>query len=309
LRLFFAVAGLAALMLVSCEKPFEAGVSVDKELQKFAGADTTMLAGIDMEKFKSTGFYARHKDLLNIPLLAGMSEQTDFDPRRDLTQGLLTWNGKAVLAAARGRFAKDKIERSLGAAPAQYKGQTIFTFRGDALSFPSSDVAIGGSVRSVESALDAAKDGPGKVPAEFSPALSWLPKTNQLWLVSRGGLPFADAPLRPDYASILSNFAGYVRTTAAGVTAGDGLHLTARVDCVSEVGSKRVNDALRGGIGLARLSTKDSELDMLRSYDAVHVKQDGATVYVDADLSPDLADKLLNRIDGFNIRERLARPR
>ena len=38
----------------------------------------------------------------------------------------------------------------------------------------------------------------------------------------------------------------------------------ANIECISEEGSRRVRDALKGGIGLARLNTKDDQQQMLR---------------------------------------------
>jgi hypothetical protein len=67
----------------------------------------------------------------------------------------------------------------------------------------------------------------------------------------------------------------------------------ADIFCVSNEGAQRVHDALRGLIGLSRLSTNQSRLDMLRLWDAVHIDQDQQVVHVRVDLPADLADKLL----------------
>ena len=71
--------------------------------------------------------------------------------------------------------------------------------------------------------------------------------------------------------SALGNIVAFVSGLTVGVHADSGLHLTAEFTCVSEPGAKRVDDALRGGIGLARLSTRDNDDQMLRIYDAIHV--------------------------------------
>jgi hypothetical protein len=66
--------------------------------------------------------------------------------------------------------------------------------------------------------------------------------------------------------------------------------------CISDQGAQRVRDALRGGIGLARLTTKDNQLDLLRLYDSVHVDQENSVIHVRADFAPDLANKLFSYI-------------
>ncbi len=71
-----------------------------------------------------------------------------------------------------------------------------------------------------------------------------------------------------------------------------------------EQGAQRVRDALRGGIGLARLTTKDNEADLLRLYDSIHVDQDHQLIHVRADLPPDLMDKLLARLPQLGNRFR-----
>ncbi len=187
---------------------------------------------------------------------------------------------------------------------AEYKKYPLFEYRGDAITFADREVAVGGNIHSVESAIEIAASRNSGVPGELSANLGKVSKADQIWLVSRGGLPFADMPASSERSSILSNFAGYVKTTSAGIALDSGLHFKAEIDCVSDEGAKRVDDGVRGGIGFARLAVKNNELDFLPLYDAIHVKQDKQTVYLDADLPPELADKLLNRFFGGVVEQR-----
>ena len=57
-----------------------------------------------------------------------------------------------------------------------------------------------------------------------------------------------------------------------------------------------MHDALRGLIGLARLSTNDNEIDLLRLWDAVSINQDEKAVHIKADLPADLTEKLLTHL-------------
>ena len=102
--------------------------------------------------------------------------------------------------------------------------------------------------------------------------------------------------MRSDIDSALSNIVGYVSGTAMGVGIDTGIHLQADLTCISDQGAQRVRDALRGGLGLARLTTKDNQLDLLRLYDAVHIDQENSLIHVRADLASDLANKLLSYI-------------
>lgn len=288
---------VASLALAGCGNHLSTGVSVDPALSKFVASDTVVLAAVDLDKIRAAPFYVRHQKQLDVPIVNNFAGQSGFDFRRDLDSVLLTWNGKNLVIAGRGRFDIDKIQRQLAASAirAEYKKHALFEYRGDAVTFIDKEVAVGGNTHSVEGAIDLASDGTGGVPGELAAPLAKLSKADQIWLVSRGGLPFADMPASSEWTSILSNFAGYTKTTSAGITLDTGIHFKAEIDCVSDAGAKRLDDGVRGGLGFARLAIKNNQLDLLPLYDAVHVKQDNQTVYVQADLSPELADKLLDR--------------
>ena len=296
---------LAALplfcLLGSCGKHLSTGVTIDSALRKFVSPDTTTLAGIDLDKLKTTDFYKRYQELLNAPLLNGMSQQAGFDPRRDLAHMLIAWDGKDMFYTANGRFAKQQIEAQLSKStkPTSFEGHTLFTNGNGALALLSDQVAVAGDTASVKNAIEGQSHD--DMPDELAHRLSALPKADQVWIVSRGSLPFADVHMRSDYASILSNFNGFIKGTSLGIAASSGLHIKAQIDCVSDEGAKRVNDALRGGIGLARLSTKDNQMDLLKAYDAIHVTTGPQTVYVDADLPADLVDKLVGQFVSFDF--------
>ncbi len=120
-----------------------------------------------------------------------------------------------------------------------------------------------------------------------------MPKGDQIWIVSRGGLPLAGLPMRSDYESALSNIVGYVRGTNIGIGIDAGAHLAADIICISNQGAQRVHDGLRAAVALGRLTTRDDQQDLLRLYDAIQVDQTQQVVHIGADLDAQLADKLL----------------
>jgi hypothetical protein len=75
-----------------------------------------------------------------------------------------------------------------------------------------------------------------------------------------------------------------------------GTHFKIDLTCISEEGAKRVHDALRGAIGLGRLSTRDDQQELMQVYDAISVDQDKALVRVHADYSGTLTDKLFEQL-------------
>ncbi|MDQ2712335.1 MAG: hypothetical protein M3Y24_08930 [Acidobacteriota bacterium] len=302
MRVFLACSAVCLVSVLSgCGKHSASGVSIHRDLRKLVSPDTTALAGCDLDRLKVTDFYKRHQAQLNIPLIDGVAQQSGFDPRRNLTELLVTWNGKDLFFATRGNFKQQQIENQLAKSskPVPFEGHTLFTDSKGAFAFLDDHVAIAGQRSSVENVIEG--QSRDEMPDELAHRLAGMSEGNQIWMVSRGSLPFADMHMRSDYASILANFVGFIKGTSTGIEAGSGIHLKSEIDCVSDEGAKRVNDALRGGIGLARLSTKDDQLDMLKAYDAIHVTKDNQAVYVDANLSADLVDKLLGHVVSFDF--------
>jgi hypothetical protein len=289
----FAVFLLAIGM--GCTKRTVTGVSVDAAFRPLIPPDTKALAGIQIDRLKTTPLYRRHESSLDIPFLDASQERVGLDPRRDLSDAVIVWNGKQPLFLARGRFTPGTIEQklsALGMQRKQYRAYTLLGSDANALTFLK-NVAVGGPIQALHGAIDLEARGEGEVPEELGERMRTLPKGDQIWAVSRGGLPFAELPMRSDYESALSNILGYVRGTSAGIGVDSGAHLEGYLTCVSEQGAKRVGDGLRAGLALGRLTTKDDQKDLLRFYDAFHVSEDKQIVHVTADLPGDLADKLL----------------
>lgn len=131
------------------------------------------------------------------------------------------------------------------------------------------------------------------MPDELSKQMQSVPNDSEIWEVSTGGIPFANLVLRSDLQSAMGNIAGYVSATSLGLNLDNGACLRANIICISNEGSQRVHDALRGMIGLARLSTNDNEIDLLRLWDSVSINQDEKAIHIKADLPADLTEKLL----------------
>lgn len=296
---------IAAALLGGCRRPGATGVSVDSAFRRLIPPDTKALAAVNVDKLKASPFYERHRSELNFPLLDALSERIGLDPRRDISSLLITWNGKDAVAMARGGFNLGALQSKLpglGARPMRYKSYTLFGEGRDALTFLKHGVALAGPVEALRSDIDLESKGGGGVPAEFEARLATIPKADQIWAASREGVAFGEAAMRSDIESALSNIVGYIDSTSLGVRFDTGTHLTAEIICISNEGAQRVHDALRGGIGLARLTTRDNESDLLKVYDAIQVTQDQHTVHVTADLSGDLTDKLLAHLPSIENR-------
>ena len=284
---------------VGCSHADVTGASVDRAFQHLIAPDTKALVGLNIESLTKTPFYQRHQQDLDIPLLNESTEKLGLDPRRDLSDAVIAWDGKQPLIVARGTFNPGVVRQKLissGAQPHPYKTYSLIGTAKDAVVFLKGPVVAAGSTSALQTALEAEDAKQNEIPEELQTLLRALPKDDQIWLVSRGGLPFTELPMNSEVGSALSNIVQFVQASSVGIKVDNGLRLKADITCISEQGAQRVRDALKGGIGLARLITKDNELDLLRLWDAFQVNQQGASVHVNADIAGDLADKMLLRL-------------
>ncbi len=297
MRLSFACSVLVCLLAVTgcARKPLTPGIAVDPAFRTLIPPDTNLLAGVEWDALKTSPFYQRHQQDLHIPLFAASAERMGIDPLRDISKLLVASDGKNWTLMERGRFNGSDLQKkmlSVGAQPTTYRNHTLLGNPSGALVFFKT-VAVEGSVTQVRRVIDLEEAGDGAIPEELDERLRTLPKQDQIWTVSRAGLAFANVPMNSDMQSALSNITGSIRGTSAGIYVDAGLHLFVDLQCVSDQGATRVHDALRGLIGFGRLSTKDSEQDLLRAYDSIQVDKSAQRVQVHADLPGDLADKLI----------------
>lgn len=292
------IAGLLAGL--SCGRLATKGVAVDSSFKPFIPADTKALAGVQIANLQATPLYQTHKGQLNLAQLNEFTDRTGIDPTRDLAEIVIAWNGEQAVALARGSFSQSKIQpklKSLGVRQQSFHKYTLFGDASNSLVFIRDGLALAGPSQAVRNLIN--PSGEGDVAPELQEQLETLPKNSDVWVVSRSGLPTTGIPMRSEIGSALSNIVAFVSGTAIGVAVDTGIHLQGDLTCVSIEGAQRVRDALRGGIGLARLTTRDNQLDLLRLYDSIHVEQANTAVHIQADLPPDLANTVIGYIPGI----------
>lgn len=291
---------LLSILLIApgCGTRQSTGISIDRGIRRMIPPDSKAIAGIDVAALKNAELYKREGTRLNTPFLDSTAERFGLDPRRDIANVVMAWDGKKLLLIVQGHFSPAELEQKLTAAGAHETPYRKYKLVGDiknSIAFLNSGLAIAGPLEAIEPAIDRFEEGHGGVPENLSREMDKIPKGDQLWLASTGGLPFVEMRMRSDIESALSNIVDYISASSAGIKVDAGLHLQAELDCVSQQGAKRVHDALRGVIGFGRLSTKDNETDLLRIYDSIQVGQKQQIVLVRSDLTGDLVDVLLNR--------------
>lgn len=300
MRILIAGFALASLvMLAGCGSKEPGGVAVDSAFRGMIPADTRVLVHVQLDKLKTTALYERHQKDLEFPFLASSSERLGIDPRRDIADVLIVWNGTRPLFLVRGTFQPAEIEKKLADLHIprnSYKRHQVFGDGKNSVVLLGKGLAAAGPAGDVQKAIDTESDGAGTLPEELQQRLEQVSKDEQIWIVSRGGLPFADMPMRSDYQSALSNITNFITGATIGIRADAGIHFKMEISCISEQGAQRVHDALRGAVGLGRLSTKDDQRELLQVYDGVNIEQDKATVRVHADYSGPLTDQVFEQL-------------
>lgn len=289
---------VATIVMAGCSKPGASGINVNEAFKPLISASTTVMAGIDLDALKSSPLYAKYNSDLNLRGMEQFGQEFGIDPARDLRELLYVSDGKKQWFMARGTLRGPEIERKLqgkGFKTSTYKGFHIWGDGQNALVLLKGPLAVMGTAESVREAIDTNTEGRGEVPEQIADTLRSIPKGDQVWLVSRSGLPFAAAATRTEIRSALSNIVDAVKTTVGSLHLDSGVRLQAALGCVSPDGATRVNDALRGTIAIGRLSTRDNEASLLKMYDAVQIERKENNVRVDAQLTGEQVEELVSR--------------
>lgn len=301
-----ASAWLALLLMgvfisAGCSRHATTGIFVDPAFGPLVPPDTTFMAGIRLDKIRQTPLYKKLNGQFDLERRMNLfAERTGLDPQKDLWQILVVSNGADTLFLARGRFTTGELEPRSGALGTQrtpYKDYTLIGGPQTSVVFMNPGVAIAGSQPALKHLLDHRTEYTA-LPAFFTDKLKAMPAADQAWVVSNGTLPGMKA-MGPDATgmrSMLSNLVGFVKDMEAGFHIDQGVEMAANIDCISQEGAQRVHDAAKGAIGIARLNTRDDQLQLLKLFDAVQVDQKDTRVQMQAKIAPDLVDPLLKML-------------
>ena len=287
-----------AALLCACQPQKPASLHIDQALGNLIPPDTTFVMGANLEALRSTPVYQKWLGQLDLPQLKDFAAQTGVDPRKDLSRVLSCSNGKSALLLARGTFNLRDLEPRLAAKGAQktdYKGHKLFGDQRWAVTFIDTSTAVAGSTIELRALLDrqAAKS------SGLSPALrakvDSINANSQVWGAVVGGLQGLNLGVPDDsnLGSAIHLLQGIDSATLA-MDLRSGLDLKAEADCRTDRDAKRINDAIKGLVGIGRLSTPDNQPELLKLYDAVKVAQQQAHVQVVAQVGSDLVDQFLD---------------
>ena len=296
---------LLCLGFVGCGTAQTGAVRIDPALARLVPARTILLAGVKVDDLRSTDWYKRWVGQQPLPGLESFASETGLDPRKDLSELLLASDGVNTAVLARGKFSPPAIEMRLqrqGGRRMPCQGCTMLGNEQAAVAFLDSNTAVAGRPAAIRLVLGERGSSNG-LPALLRSQLGAIPAQNQVWIAAAGGFgELAKAVPQTGNLSNLGRVFSMLESGSAGLDLRAGLRLFATAVCHSEQDARSLGDAVRGVVGLARLSTPTDAPDLLKVYDAVQVEQQQRTVRVNVALSQELLDKALARLQGAPAR-------
>lgn len=295
---FAALVLIAAVAITGCKPAARKAVFVDPALEIMVPAGSTFATGADLDAIRTTHVFQKYLGQISLPQLDDFTKKTGIDPRRNLWQILSVSNGKTALFLARGRFTFNDEEPRIevdGVKRMSYKGYNLFGDERAAVMFTNSSTAVAGPTPELHTLVDLRNQATHGFPSALKDKVASIGHENQVWAAFVGGLQNVNLGVAPG-----SN-AGQVLEVMRGIESGtlaanlkDGFGFEAHLDCKTASDAKHVHDAIKGVIGLGRLSTPDNQPQLLQLYDAIHVKLDQTRVEVTAHVTGDLEDKFLD---------------
>lgn len=301
------VAGLiaaGALTLTACRPEKSATIVPDPSLMTLVPADTQIITGVRVEELKKTKLYSKYVAEKKLAFVDQFRNETGIDPRKDIFDIVFASNGKSAVAFVRGKFVEGgqgaaglepKLERE-GVRRFQHGGYTLYGDERVAVAFFNTSVAVAGPTPMVRAIIDGRDGSKGRAPEALIARIKQIPSSNQVYAVSRAGF---QGTLPADLAGPLAGLKSMpfdIRSIVATLDVSEGVKFASQVESGDEKSAGKMHDAMRGLIGIARLSTPNDRMDLLKFYDAVDVRQDKTSVRVAADVPMDLFDRMLEML-------------
>jgi hypothetical protein len=138
----------------------------------------------------------------------------------------------------------------------------------------------------------------GGIPAGLLEKMRGIPPQNQIWGAGIGSIALVDnaIPREGNFANLRNVFSS-IESWSAGADLRSGLKAETNGIYRTEADAKTIHDALRGLLGLGRLTTPNDAPELMQFYDCIQITQQKNAVRVAADIPADVLDKLMARLD------------
>jgi hypothetical protein len=300
--LLTAAAAFAMVALAACRPAPSATIVIDPSLAPLIPADTTILTCVRIDKLKETELYRKLKAEGKLKPLDDFAKQTGIDLEKKVFDIMVASNGKTGVALVRVQFVTEGtagVEQPLGGPEARrfdHKGYTLYGDEKVAATYFNRSVIVAGPTESVRAVIDNRDGSKGQPPAALLERVKSIPSTNQAWAVSFAGIQSTLPAGLPGPLAGLKSMPIDIRSIVAGLDVSQAVKFSAEVASGDEKSAEKMHDAVKGLIGIARLSTPSDKMEMLKFYDAIAVTRKAATVELKTDLPLDVLDMLINSL-------------
>jgi hypothetical protein len=280
----------ASLVLAGCGGVKLGGSRVDSSLAALVPADAIILTGVRLADLRGTALYKKLEAENRLGGLDDVTRGANFDPRKDVDELLLAYDGRETVALARGRFEPRPPD---GATRSDYKGVTIYSQSEGAYAVLDSAIAAAGPLTAVRKAIDR-KQGGGAGPEALLARARDAASGGQIWFVANGwgNLPGRAAAEGGNLGN-LTRVINSIQSATGSVEVASGVATKFEARWAAEPDAKTLADSLRGMVGLARLTVPRDQPDLQKVYDRIRVEQQQQNVRVAAEIPPALLDTLL----------------
>lgn len=231
MRVLLALAGFA---LTACHQAPSPTVFLDPALAVLVPRDTTLLAGVRMQRLRATSFYAEVAK--EAPRLSRFRGDVGLQDDADVWEYLIASNGSDWVALMRGKFSEMGMEprsKKTGAMRISHKGVSVIGDERGAVAFLNPTTAIAGPVSAIKKALDERNSNTG-VPDPLERLARELSSSNETWVVSVGPVP-GFLPV------------SHVSTAAVGINP-QSRRFQARIEADSESDAEAIGRDLSGDV-------------------------------------------------------------
>ena len=264
-------------------------------------ADTHTILGIRLKELKKSPLYQQLAERRKLPQLDQFTAATGIDPRKEIWEIVVASTPQVPVVLVRGRFVEGgggaagmepSIQRP-GLRRLHYKGYTLIGDDQVVVTFLNTSVAVAGQPEAVRRIIDGRDGSLGRPPRDLLSRIARIPSVNEMYLVSKAPV---SSLLSAGFSGPLAGLKSMpveIQMTTLATDWSAGVHLTGEIVSRDEASARKLHEAVRGLIGLARLSAADGESRWSKFFDSVQLQHTGAKVELDAHVPLDLWERFL----------------
>ena len=268
---------------------------VDNVLEKMVPADANSIVGGRMDAIKGTSLYQKLMAAQKLPQMDQFAQDTGFDPRRDVRELLfVTTPSRGRVLLARGTFHPNP-EALRGVRKTRHGQYEIWGQDTEGFCILDSSLAVAGDIDGINDALDEWTSGAHTTGAKLLARVSGVSERAAIWGYSPGLPTFLvdNIPKTSTGIDFSRIFKGLEEVWFQADLSG-GLLAEVRGATATDQDAISLRDAVRGLVGLGRLSGREKTPELLRLWDGISAEQVGP--FPSSSQSRDIAEDLIERL-------------